>query len=43
MFDLGEDEGTHFITMEYVAGDYLKRHISHTQPEFQLRVREAAH
>jgi serine/threonine protein kinase len=24
MFDLGEDEGTHFITMEYVAGEDLK-------------------
>jgi len=24
MFDLGEDEGAHFITMEYVAGEDLK-------------------
>ena len=24
MFDLGEDEGTHFITMEYVSGENLK-------------------
>jgi tetratricopeptide (TPR) repeat protein/tRNA A-37 threonylcarbamoyl transferase component Bud32 len=25
MFDIGEDAGTHFITMEYVAGEDLKR------------------
>lgn len=27
MFDLGEDEGTHFITMEYVSGEDLKSFI----------------
>jgi len=27
MFDLGEDEGTHFITMEYVPGEDLKSSI----------------
>ena len=27
MFDLGEEEGTHYITMEYVSGEDLKRMI----------------
>lgn len=27
MFDLGEDEGTHFITMEYIPGENLKSFI----------------
>jgi serine/threonine protein kinase len=30
MFDLGEDQGTHFITMEYVPGQDLKRLIRQT-------------
>ncbi|MCJ7564660.1 MAG: serine/threonine protein kinase, partial [Candidatus Aminicenantes bacterium] len=32
MHDLGEDRGTHFITMEYVAGENLKRIIRMTGP-----------
>jgi serine/threonine-protein kinase len=32
MHDLGEERGTHFITMEYVAGENLKRIIRMTGP-----------
>ena len=32
MHDLGEDQGTHFITMEYVAGESLKKIIRMTGP-----------
>jgi len=32
MFDLGEDEGTHFITMEYVQGEDLKSFIKRAGP-----------
>ena len=31
MFDLGEEKGTHFITMEYVSGGDLKRLIRRTK------------
>jgi len=27
MYDLGEDQGTHYITMEYVRGEDLKSFI----------------
>jgi len=32
MFDLGEDKGTYFITMEYVAGEDLKSFIRRAAP-----------
>ena len=41
MFDLGEDEGTHFITMEYVAGEDLKNLLRRTDKltiEMAIRV-----
>ena len=32
MFDLGEEKGAHFITMEYVSGEDLKSYIRRTAP-----------
>jgi len=32
MFDLGEEKGTHFITMEYVAGEDLKSFLRRAAP-----------
>ena len=32
MFDLGEDRGTHFITMEYVSGEDLKSFLRRAAP-----------
>jgi serine/threonine protein kinase/predicted Zn-dependent protease len=32
MFDMGEDRGTHFITMEYVAGEDLKSFLRRAAP-----------
>lgn len=41
IFDVGQDNGNHFIVMEYVSGDTLKNHINkngHLLPEQVLQI-----